>query len=179
MRIGRRLWTEENVTFEGRFTQVSDLTLSPKPVQQAIPLWIGARADKTIQRCKNGHLMAKIGPDPAPLYIETLRENGYDPAGFHRTNPDGLRLWTGKKMHYSMQYCVILAEANDAPGDADGWQASQLRRFGRAAMIGTPDQVARKMEKFCQRFHCTLMGTQLPGLDPQKVTRSLELFARK
>ena len=48
-------------------------------------------------------------------------------------------------LHYSMQYYgIILAEANDAPGDADGWQfthASQLRNsgFGQAAMIGTPD----------------------------------------
>ena len=57
----RRLWTEDNVTFDGRFTQVKDMTLSPKPVQQPhIPVWIGARADKAIQRvARMGcHLMA-------------------------------------------------------------------------------------------------------------------------
>jgi len=195
----RRLWIEENVTFEGRFTQVSDLTLSPKPVQQPhIPLWIGARADRAIRRVAQMgcHLMATIGPDPAPLYIQTLRENGHDPADFNigqirmvyvAENEDQAWEDVREHLHYSMQYYgVILAEANDAPGDADGWQfthASQLRNsgFGRAAMIGTPDQVARKMEKFCQRFHCThfVLGTQLPGLDPQKVTRSLELFAQE
>ena len=37
------------------------------------------------------------------------------------------------------------------------------------------------MEKFSQRFHCThfVLGTQLPGLDPQKVTRAWELFAQE
>jgi alkanesulfonate monooxygenase SsuD/methylene tetrahydromethanopterin reductase-like flavin-dependent oxidoreductase (luciferase family) len=28
------------------------------------------------------HLMATLGPDPAPLYIETLKENGKDPSDF-------------------------------------------------------------------------------------------------
>jgi alkanesulfonate monooxygenase SsuD/methylene tetrahydromethanopterin reductase-like flavin-dependent oxidoreductase (luciferase family) len=195
----RRLWAEENVSFYGRFTQIKDMTLSPKPVQQPhIPTWIGARADKAIQRvAKMGcHLMATIGPDPAPLYIETLKESGYDPANF---NIGQIRMvyvaetedqaWEDvqEHLHYSMQYYgIILAEANDAPGDADGWRfkhASELRDsgFGRAAMIGTPDQVAQKMEKFRQRYHCThfVMGTQLPGLGPQKVTRSLELFAKE
>jgi hypothetical protein len=41
--------------------------------------------------------------------------------------------------------------------------------------------VARKLERFCQERYCThfIMATQLPGLDPRKGTRSLELFARE
>ena len=47
LELVRRLWTEENVSFDGRFTQVKDMTLSPKPVQQPhIPTWIGARTEK-------------------------------------------------------------------------------------------------------------------------------------
>ena len=48
-------------------------------------------------------------------------------------------------------------------------------------MIGTPDQVARKMEQFRESFLCThfIMSTQLPGLDPKKATTSLELFAKE
>jgi hypothetical protein len=47
-------------------------------------------------------------------------------------------------------YGHILAEANDAPGDKDVWQFkhhSEIRdsAFGAAAMVGTPDQVARKL----------------------------------
>ena len=61
---------------------------------------------------------------------------------------------------------------------------SDIRRsgFGRAVMIGTPDQVAAKLERFCREYpSCThfIMSTQLPGMDPAKGTRALELFARE
>ena len=39
----KRLWTEDRVSFAGRFSQVEGLTLSPKPVQKPHPpIWIGA-----------------------------------------------------------------------------------------------------------------------------------------
>ena len=48
-------------------------------------------------------------------------------------------------------------------------------------MIGTPDQVAQKMERFAAEYRCThfIMSTQLAGMDPRKSTRSLELFAKE
>jgi alkanesulfonate monooxygenase SsuD/methylene tetrahydromethanopterin reductase-like flavin-dependent oxidoreductase (luciferase family) len=60
---------------------------------------------------------------------------------------------------------------------------SELRHspMGKAMMIGTVDQVARKLEQFRKDFVCThlIMSTQLPGLDPTKATASLELFAKE
>jgi alkanesulfonate monooxygenase SsuD/methylene tetrahydromethanopterin reductase-like flavin-dependent oxidoreductase (luciferase family) len=195
----QRLWTEASVTFSGKFTQVKELTLSPRPVQQPyIPLWIGARAEKATRRVAQMgcHLMATIGPDPAPWYVETLKECGRDPAHF---NIAQLRLvylaesedqaWEEAAPHIQSMmefYGEILAEANDAPGDKDVWRfksPDEIRHsaFGQAAMIGTPGQVAPKFEQFCQQFRCThfILITQLPGLDPRKATRSLELFAKE
>ena len=40
MTILRRLWAEAHVRHEGRFYQLSDLTLEPKPVQKPCPIWI-------------------------------------------------------------------------------------------------------------------------------------------
>ncbi len=37
------LWTQETVSFEGRWDSVKDVGLAPLPVQRPIPLWIGAR----------------------------------------------------------------------------------------------------------------------------------------
>ena len=37
------LWTQETVSFEGRWDSVKDMGLAPLPVQRPIPLWIGAR----------------------------------------------------------------------------------------------------------------------------------------
>ncbi len=39
----RALWTQETVSFEGRWDSVKDIGLAPLPVQRPIPLWIGAR----------------------------------------------------------------------------------------------------------------------------------------
>lgn len=38
--ILRRLWTEERVTFAGRFYQLQDAFVEPKPVQQPPPIWV-------------------------------------------------------------------------------------------------------------------------------------------
>jgi len=46
----RRLWSEDNVSFEGKYFQYRDLTISPKPVQKVLPLWIGGSSDAAIRR---------------------------------------------------------------------------------------------------------------------------------
>ncbi len=39
--ILRRLWTEEAVTFEGRWDRLVGERINPLPVQQPIPIWVG------------------------------------------------------------------------------------------------------------------------------------------
>ena len=39
--ILRRLWTEEAVTYEGRWDRLAGERINPLPVQQPIPIWIG------------------------------------------------------------------------------------------------------------------------------------------
>jgi alkanesulfonate monooxygenase SsuD/methylene tetrahydromethanopterin reductase-like flavin-dependent oxidoreductase (luciferase family) len=45
-----RLWTEDKVTFHGRFYNYEDVTISPKPKQSPLPLWIGGSSDAAIER---------------------------------------------------------------------------------------------------------------------------------
>jgi probable F420-dependent oxidoreductase len=37
----RLLWTQESVTFEGRYHKIDHAGLLPRPVQQPIPIWMG------------------------------------------------------------------------------------------------------------------------------------------
>ena len=48
--IMSRLWSEERVTFEGEFFQYRECTISPRPVQQPLPLWIGGHSQAAISR---------------------------------------------------------------------------------------------------------------------------------
>jgi alkanesulfonate monooxygenase SsuD/methylene tetrahydromethanopterin reductase-like flavin-dependent oxidoreductase (luciferase family) len=38
--IMRRLWAEERVTYQGRFYQLEDAFVEPKPVQKPPPIWV-------------------------------------------------------------------------------------------------------------------------------------------
>ena len=46
----RSLWTNEVVTFSGRWDQVIAAGLNPLPVQRPIPVWMGGGADPVIER---------------------------------------------------------------------------------------------------------------------------------
>lgn len=195
----KRLFTEDKVSFEGQFNRVHEMTLSPKPVQQPHPpIWIGARGPKAIKRAaKMGyHLMATLGPDPAPLYLETLAAEGRDPSQFKicqlrmvycaETEDQAWEDCQHHLWHLTTFYHDILSEAKDAAGDdapLPVTRAEDMRHspMADAMMIGTPDQVARKMERFCKEYKCTdfIMDTQMPGMDPAKGTHSMELFARE
>jgi probable F420-dependent oxidoreductase len=50
VQVLRKLWTEELVTFEGRWHTIPDAGLNPLPVQRPIPLWFGGHADPVLRR---------------------------------------------------------------------------------------------------------------------------------
>ena len=43
----RLLWTQEVVTYSGRWHQISHAGLNPRPIQRPIPIWIGSGAPQT------------------------------------------------------------------------------------------------------------------------------------
>ena len=49
--IARRLWTEEHVTFKGKYYEADDVTLNPPPFSKPHPaLWVGGRRDAAMRR---------------------------------------------------------------------------------------------------------------------------------
>jgi probable F420-dependent oxidoreductase len=63
----RRLWTEDSVTFDGRYHRLTGVGLAPMPVQRPIPVWFAAASDPGYERA--GRLgdgwfpMLEPGPD--------------------------------------------------------------------------------------------------------------------
>ena len=59
-----RLWTEDDVTFEGRFFSVTDVTLLPKPVQQPHPdVWFGGHSEAACRR------VGRLGTGWLPSFV--------------------------------------------------------------------------------------------------------------
>ena len=86
----RRLWSEDLVTFEGRWHRLSDVGINPPPVQRPIPVWFGAFEAVAIRRAArlgDGWLMNPRTPpgDEGRAAIEQFRgfarEAGRDLAG--------------------------------------------------------------------------------------------------
>ena len=50
LEVMRRLWSEAEVSFEGRHFCYDRASVSPQPVQDPLPLWIGGSSDAAIER---------------------------------------------------------------------------------------------------------------------------------
>src|ERR1700756_3888838 len=83
--IVRRVFTEDNVTYEGKSYTVHDVTLYPKPVQQPYPpIWIGARSRSATERAaRDGYHLAGTGANQAKLYRDALTAAGRNSDDFH------------------------------------------------------------------------------------------------
>ena len=197
--IIKRLWLEESVSVDGQFTQLQQATLSPKPVQSPHPpIWIGARAGKAIDRAGRlgANLLTTIGPDPAPRFRDALSVNGFTPDEHEIGQlrliycaPTEDQAWSevAEFLHLSMSYYgKVMGETPEAMGDENLWNFTSPEEIrysglGRAATIGTPDQVIGKLDSWLENHHCTqiICSTHLAGMDPAKSTASMRLFAEE
>src|SRR5579871_980024 len=50
LEIIARLWREESVDFQGRHYKLNGASISPKPVQPDLPMWIGGSSDAAVRR---------------------------------------------------------------------------------------------------------------------------------
>jgi probable F420-dependent oxidoreductase len=68
--VMRKLWTEELVSFEGKWHKITDAGLNPLPIQQPIPIWFGGTDDRALRR------LARLGDGWFPQLRpdETCRE---------------------------------------------------------------------------------------------------------
>jgi len=201
--IIRRVWTEKDVTFEGRFNKLTNVTVVPGPVQKPHPpIWLAARGPKSIARAaRNGYHLMGTGPvEQQQVYDAALRESGRNPDNFFIAQPRTVfvasrreKAWDAAEAgaHYMMScYGKWFAEANDLPGDqgvAGLPPVGKLRDsdtasfFGEPLIIGTPDDAIQMIENYQRLTRLThlVMITALPGTDPGKVAASMKLFAKE
>jgi len=106
IKVMRLLWTEQLVSFKGRFHDLESVNIAPLPVQRPIPVWFGGSSDAVVKRAAmiGDGWMPIMPPDDAATgeKLEALRGHlrsfGRDPATFglegwlrmHEAKPD---LW--------------------------------------------------------------------------------------
>src|SRR5258708_8567949 len=63
LEVIRRLWSEDKVDFEGVHYHLSGASLSPKPVQPDLPMWIGGSSEAAIRRTARLGTGWQAGPE--------------------------------------------------------------------------------------------------------------------
>ena len=63
LEVIRRLWAEDKVDFEGVHYHLSGASLSPKPVQPDLPMWIGGSSEAAVRRTGRFGTGWQAGPE--------------------------------------------------------------------------------------------------------------------
>jgi len=74
LEIIRRLWSEDEVDFEGVHYRLSGASISPKPVQPDLPMWIGGSSDAAILRTARFGTGWQAGAE-TPVQVEPVIAN--------------------------------------------------------------------------------------------------------
>ncbi|MXW52754.1 MAG: LLM class F420-dependent oxidoreductase [Gammaproteobacteria bacterium] len=63
----RKLWSEDSITYQGKWHKVTDAGLNPLPINKSIPLWLGGTAPQVIDR------VARMGDGWFPFFNPNLQ----------------------------------------------------------------------------------------------------------
>ncbi len=138
----RRLWTEENVTFQGKFFSVEDVTITPRPWQKnGLPIWIGGRSEAALRRTGrlgDGWLVSSVSPTEVEAGIRSIRAYA---AEARRSVPDD---------HYGVLMPFYFASSG---AEAFEIAARSVRPrpdmpVGEFTAFGTPDEVRGKVQAY-------------------------------
>ena len=109
----RRLWSEDLVSYSGRFHDLRAVNIVPPPVQRPIPIWLGGFSDAVVKRAARlaDGWMPILAPDTQAeqqlaLLREELKRHGRDPAKF------GIEGWLRMHDPHPQQWAVA----------AQGWR---------------------------------------------------------
>ena len=138
----RRLWTEENVTFSGRFFSVEGATIMPRPWQKnGLPIWIGGRSEAALRRTGrlgDGWLVSSVSPAEVEAGIKSIR--AYAAEAGRQVPDDHYGVLIPFYFAASAENAMAVAERAIRPRAE--MQTSEFTAFG------TPDQIRRRVEAY-------------------------------
>jgi probable F420-dependent oxidoreductase len=171
VQLMKRLWTEDNVTHQGNFFNVANLTVGPKPIQKPYPpIWTGGGAETSLKRAGTWADGFICGSSAIPEFSVTWEKIAQYARAAGR-NPNEI----------TKAGLTFMAIDDDQAGAVKTVEAYVMRYYGRlrgdlssTSLVGPPTAVAEKIEAFLSRG----LDTLIIGLaDPDP--RQLDLFGEK
>ncbi len=146
LQVIKKLWTEKNVSFEGRFSKFSGVTLDPHPVQQPHPpIWVAGRKESAMRRAAlyaDGWIPYMYTPEMLHDSIEKIhqfaKEVGRDLSAFR----PGLFIFASVYPNRD--------EAREQAARALGKNYAQdfSKIAGRYTLYGNPDDCRKRLKEY-------------------------------
>jgi probable F420-dependent oxidoreductase len=146
LEIITKLWSEKNVTFEGRYTKFSGVTIDPRPVQKPHPpIWVAGRKEPAMRRAAQyaqGWIPYMYTPEMLHESLEKIiqfgREAGRDMSNFQ----PGLFIFASVYPDRE--------KAREQAAKALGGTYSQdfSKIAGRYALYGNPDDCRKRLKEY-------------------------------
>jgi probable F420-dependent oxidoreductase len=140
----KALWTQEKTTFHGRFYNIDDEEMQPKPVQQPhLPLWMGVGHPAAVRRTaeladgwmgSGGSTIAQF-KESVPILKAALTARGRDPENF----PISKRIFMAVDDNAATARRQLDRWFTDVYHNPPGTDASGIH--------GTPEQVRARLEE--------------------------------
>jgi len=192
-------WTNERFSHTGKFWQIEDVALYPKPVQQPHPpYWVAGSSPASLGAAgRRGWSIMTVShpfpPDHVRPGVEAwhagLLEGGHDPAVHHCKLH--VRVWVdenGAKAKELAEAAIVRYDTNQRSSRAGRYSQAgaappeynwdEMLAQGRNA-YGNPDQVIQAIENARRHFDFDVFSATFAfgGMPHEDVKRSMRLFA--
>ena len=156
VRLMRRLWTEDDVSFSGKAFEVDGISIDPKPENASI--YVGGNAPRSVERAGrigDGWIVSgRTTPDDAADLLQHYREGRGDDGGVLSVNRETFVAETTEKaedvardaMRSRAQKWLDrgAADTADQADDLDEYVDEMLRQ----RFVGSPEEVTERIEAF-------------------------------
>jgi probable F420-dependent oxidoreductase len=171
VKLMKRFWTEDNVTHNGQFFKVENLTVGPRPIQKPHPpIWTGGSAETALKRAgtwANGFICGSAAIPDFPTTWEKVA--GYAKAAGRNPN------------EIEKAGLAFIAINDDKAKAIKAVEDYTMRYYGRirnpvesSSIVGSADQCVERIHYFLGKGLSTLI-IGLADPDP----RQLDLFGEK
>jgi probable F420-dependent oxidoreductase len=171
----RRLWTEKDVTFEGRYSRFSGVTLEPPPLQKPHPpIWVAGRKEPAMRRAAqyaNGWLPYMYTPEMLRESIAKIDSFGREAGRDMSTFRPGLFIFTSVYPDRK--------EAEEVAARSLGKNYAQdfSKIAGRYVLYGSPEDCRKRLREYVDAGARSVMFSW--ACRHSDIARNMEMIAKE